>query len=155
MIIMTKFEITRLKRKATPLTLIRCRAFQYHMMKKYLIVLISFFPILVNGQNRVTVKVGDEYAYESIYVALNGGCSLGCALGWDITTSSTLSSQGNNNYGAENLEDGKKETAWVEGKQGYGIGEKIEIKGVNMRVIGVFPELGTRFFQNLDEQCMV
>ncbi|MDP2631900.1 MAG: ABC transporter permease [Candidatus Uhrbacteria bacterium] len=35
------------------------------------------------------------------------------------------------------------------------IGERIKIKSTSLRVIGVFPEQGTRFFQNLDTQIAV
>ncbi len=35
------------------------------------------------------------------------------------------------------------------------IGEKIRIGKVNMRIMGIFPEQGTRFFQNLDSQIIV
>ena len=42
-----------------------------------------------------------------------------------ITASSSLQSQGKYSYGAENLHDFDHETAWVEGKEGYGIGEYI------------------------------
>lgn len=35
------------------------------------------------------------------------------------------------------------------------IGERIKIKNITFRVIGVFPERGSQFFQNLDSQVMV
>lgn len=35
------------------------------------------------------------------------------------------------------------------------VGEKVKIGKVNMRVVGVFPEQGTRFFQNLDGQIII
>jgi hypothetical protein len=41
--------------------------------------------------------------------------------------SSTLSSQGNNSYDKSNLGDRDARTAWVEGADGYGIGEYIEM----------------------------
>lgn len=57
------------------------------------------------------------------------GCSWYC--GGDvqeITASSTLSSQGTVNYVPKNLHDFNLNTAWVEGKDDYGIGEYIEYK---------------------------
>lgn len=44
------------------------------------------------------------------------------------TASSTLCPQEKNNYGVKNLTDSKQTTAWVEGKEDYGIGEFIEFK---------------------------
>ena len=41
--------------------------------------------------------------------------------------SSTLINQGNNNYGSSNLYDWDPQTAWVEGKSDYGIGEFFEV----------------------------
>ncbi|MFA6522459.1 MAG: ABC transporter permease [Patescibacteria group bacterium] len=35
------------------------------------------------------------------------------------------------------------------------IGQTVKLKKVSLKVIGVFPELGTRFFQNQDEQIVV
>jgi hypothetical protein len=72
-------------------------------------------------------KAGSEMDYESLMVALNGGCNLGCAIGWTLTTTSTLNPQGTNSYEAKNMDDGNKNTAWIEGNAGYGIGEKIII----------------------------
>lgn len=73
----------------------------------------------------IKAKAGTEADYEELNIALNGGCSLGCAIDWTISTSSTLSPQGSINYNANNMNDGEKETAWVEGAAGYGVGEKI------------------------------
>lgn len=43
-----------------------------------------------------------------------------------INSSSNLKQQGNNSYGVENLADDYFSTAWVEGVDGNGIGERIE-----------------------------
>lgn len=50
-------------------------------------------------------------------------CSLGCAMGWHETASSYLAPQGGNYYDAARFDDGVPSTAWVEGVDGYGIGE--------------------------------
>lgn len=53
-----------------------------------------------------------------------GECSLGCAIGWDLTASSHLPDQGKVSYRVENLQgDGKQ--AWVVGGENYGIGESV------------------------------
>ena len=56
---------------------------------------------------------------------IGASCSLGCALGWEIESSSHQKQQDANVYGAGNLEDGIDKTAWVEGVTGQGIGETI------------------------------
>jgi len=72
-------------------------------------------------------QTGDIDSYEEIFIALNGGCSLGCGIGWDLEATSSLEPSGDNSYYPENMEDGKKETAWVEGMDDYGIGVRIVI----------------------------
>ncbi len=49
--------------------------------------------------------------------------------------SSTLASQGKNNYDLKNLSDYNPMTAWVEGKSDYGIGEYFEVTGMNVNTI--------------------
>ena len=58
---------------------------------------------------------------------IGGGCSWYCGGGpEEVSASSTLPSQGANNYKASNAHDLSYETAWVEGVKGYGIGEYLE-----------------------------
>lgn len=52
-----------------------------------------------------------------------------------INASSTLASQGKNNYRIKNIYDNDPMTAWVEGKSDYGIGEYFEIKAAGINVI--------------------
>ncbi len=55
---------------------------------------------------------------------LGGGCSWYCAGGpKKVTASSYLKSQGKNNYLPKNAHDLNYKNAWVEGVDGYGIGE--------------------------------
>src|SRR5689334_11638913 len=54
-----------------------------------------------------------------------GGCSLACGLAWDVTASSSHEGEGLNKYAVSNLEDFDIDTAWIEGKPDYGIGELI------------------------------
>jgi len=51
------------------------------------------------------------------------GCSLGCAVGWDMKASSTRDPQGKVKYGIENIDDGKLKTTWI--PTGNGIGESV------------------------------
>ncbi|WMX16980.1 NADase-type glycan-binding domain-containing protein [Aureispira sp. CCB-E] len=59
-----------------------------------------------------------------------------CAQGvTPIHASSTLKGQGSKNYNIGNLSDDNPMTAWVEGVQGYGIGESFEVKAITVNVI--------------------
>lgn len=57
---------------------------------------------------------------------VGGGCSWYCGEHVDtVISSSALANQGSFSYGVENIFDLSYKTAWVEGVEGYGIGEKI------------------------------
>lgn len=56
---------------------------------------------------------------------MSGMCSLGCAVGWNVTASSHLPAAGKNRYEVGMLDDGLPATAWVEGNEGSGAGERI------------------------------
>ena len=56
------------------------------------------------------------------------GCSLHCAVNWQMAASSQLAAQGANTYGAEKSADAKAGTAWVEGAKGAGVGEWLECR---------------------------
>lgn len=65
-----------------------------------------------------------DETYSSPYDAVGGGCSWYCGGGpYLITASSSLKSQGENHYEAKNAHDLNYKTAWIEGVEGYGIGE--------------------------------
>src|SRR4030042_4309347 len=70
--------------------------------------------------------------YEKFTQAGSGfdfGCSWYCGGEiQEIKASSTLSSQGSISYNAKNVHDFNIDTAWVEGKEDYGIGEYLEYK---------------------------
>ncbi len=58
---------------------------------------------------------------------LSEPCGFYCAGGPEpVKASSTLKSQGNSDYKLENIEDLDIRTAWIEGKDDYGIGESVE-----------------------------
>lgn len=59
-----------------------------------------------------------------------------CAQGVNpVHATSTLKGQGSKNYNIGNLSDNNPMTAWVEGVQGYGIGESFEVKAITVNVI--------------------
>ena len=93
-----------------------------------LLVIASTF-LSATGQELKTYegKEGSEDDFESIMIALNGGCSLGCAIGWSLEATSTLPDQGSNTYKPDNMDDDDRKTAWVEGQSDYGIGSRIII----------------------------
>ena len=68
-----------------------------------------------------------ERTQESIYDALGAECSFycGCNMG-EQKVSSTLKQQGKQDYKASNIHDLDFSTTWVEGAEGYGIGEWVE-----------------------------
>lgn len=76
------------------------------------------------------LKLFDKYDvefYQNIWDVGGIGCSFYCGAGaYVVRTSSFLSSQGKNAYSDKNLKDFNYKTAWVEGVEGYGIGEVIE-----------------------------
>lgn len=57
-------------------------------------------------------------------------CSVYCVIEneFSLSSSSALGSQGQNTYTAKNIEDYNLKTAWIEGKEGLGIGEWVEYK---------------------------
>jgi hypothetical protein len=71
------------------------------------------------------VWAADELAEPMLEGEVFAGCSLGCALGWTTTVSSFLPRQGSNSYDVVRIEDGRAGTAWVEGVEGDGAGERV------------------------------
>ena len=49
-------------------------------------------------------QTGDIDSYEEIFIALNGGCSLGCAIAWDLEATSSLEPSGDNSYYPDNMD---------------------------------------------------
>lgn len=88
---------------------------------------------LSEEEKTILQKYGE--VYESMWDVL-GGCSWYCGAGVSkITASSFLSAQGKNNYEPSNAHDFSYKTAWIEGADGYGIGEYLEYE---------FPPTGPR-----------
>lgn len=100
-------------------------------MKYSLVVIFVLSLLQVNAQQADIPAFSPVEAgiplFEDQQMMADGGCSLACAIGWELSASSTLNAQGSNTYDVSKLEDGKRETAWVEGVKGYGIGQRITI----------------------------
>ncbi len=118
---------------------------------KTLVILCSFLIIKfgIFGQTTPTLKTikakggeGQNVNWQKIKIEeerepdgpgfFYNGCSEGIT---PVKASSTLLSQGANNYKISNLNDQNPMTAWVEGKEDYGIGEYIEVKSVDVNKI--------------------
>lgn len=79
---------------------------------------------LTKEENELLEKYPETYS--SMWDVEGGGCSWYCGAGeYTVTTSSALSSNGKIDYDTKNLTDFNYQTAWVEGKKGYGIAEYI------------------------------
>ena len=59
-----------------------------------------------------------------------GDCSIYCSLDdhFTLESSGSLPKNGNFSYSVENIHDYNLKTAWIEGQEGYGIGEWIEFQ---------------------------
>ena len=83
-------------------------------------------------------KLGYDEMQDGYFGLGTEGCSWYCGDGGPIkiTASSRLANQGANNYNEKNLHDFHANTPWVEGVQGYGIGEWVEytFKAQNPRI---------------------
>ena len=112
-----------------------------------LLIVQNFIPIAANGEMQIARKVGesdrktpltknDSSKLPQVEASIDEksgidafkGCSLACAVNWDVKCSSHLPSSGGNTYTVEMLDDGNFNTAWVEGAKGDGIGEWVEFK---------------------------
>ncbi len=74
----------------------------------------------------VTDEGWNEEGYENYYDVLTIGCSFYCCIHrWQVSASSALKPQHDLTYRAENAGDLTYKTAWIEGVEGYGVGESI------------------------------
>jgi hypothetical protein len=94
-----------------------------------LVLLLLALPLAARAQVPSVEAVVDEQFGEATLREDEGslfqGCSLGCAYGWTTAASSHLAPQGGNTYDVAMLEDGSARTAWVEGAEGDGGGERL------------------------------
>lgn len=97
---------------------------------------------LTKEENELLEKYPETYF--SMWDVEGGGCSWYCGAGeYTVKTSSQLSSNGKIDYDTKNLTDFSYQTAWVEGKKGYGIGEFI-----NFSFAPTHPRVTTIIFAN-------
>lgn len=100
----------------------------------------EFFLPDANEQGQAVHRPnGTHYGYTDDYW---GGCSHWCSVTSferSVETSSTLPPQGAYSYEADHLIDGLRKTAWVEGVDGYGIGESITIRQKGVISDGEYP----------------
>jgi len=68
----------------------------------------------------------------------------------ELNASSELAPSGNNKYTVDNLTDDNPQTAWVEGVEGDGIGEYIEISGINaeLRIYNGYQKSKAAYYNN-------
>ncbi|HIC32562.1 MAG TPA: hypothetical protein EYO76_11655 [Flavobacteriaceae bacterium] len=84
---------------------------------------------LTDQENKELEKLHEEYdeTTESVWDIIDSGCSWYCGGGnYKIIASSELKSMKTFSYDAKKANDLSYETAWVEGKDGSGIGEYLE-----------------------------
>ena len=87
----------------------------------------DFFDVVNDEPYFVYRSTGKHYGYEDDYWE---GCSVWCAVqDYSVSTeaSSTLAPQGKFSYYAKNITNGDRNNAWIEGADGYGIYEYIDI----------------------------
>jgi hypothetical protein len=96
----------------------------------YKFILVGLFLILsasntLAGNKTVPLIKAEVLEPISPKEDISQSCSLGCALGWKVSASSTLKSQRGSHYGVKYIDDGLIRTAWVEGAKDYGVCEYI------------------------------
>ncbi len=115
------------------------------MGEKVIVALLCSAALLITDCVRLTPKIGEFYSstYNDVLPDkdpngelygfeddLTEGCSVWCAI-MDYQTAaestSHLTPQGEFTYEAENILTGNRMSAWVEGVEGYGIGESVSI----------------------------
>ena len=93
-----------------------------------MLILIFLFMVSTQpaeGEIPISVAEPDVNIMEEDLEYIGNICSLACATWWSVEASSELTPQSGNSYEAEMLNDGDIYTAWIEGIDGTGEGEKI------------------------------
>jgi hypothetical protein len=96
-------------------------------MASVLLALLMMQATAGGEVERIEAEVQPAWPPDSDEFALlfGAGCSLGCAIDWVFTATSTLSPIGDIDYDPENVDDIDPATAWVEGVDGPGTGERL------------------------------
>jgi len=109
-----------------------------------ILVLLSI-PMVFYSQNLKTIYTEEAYRQHPMG-EYDGICTMNSEY---YSASSFLKSQGSNNYAPSNLFDYDTSTAWVEGKSGYGIGEKIIIEDfVPNSIVNGYTKSSKSFYDN-------
>lgn len=105
------------------------------------------------GLNVIMTPEGELYGF---YDDMTQGCSVWCAVNdykVEAKASSTLPAQGKQSYDVANILSGNRNDGWVEGVEGDGVGEQIEIKKTYEVALGEeYDEEESIFFYEL---CIV
>ena len=96
-------------------------------MKTAAILLLSLLILTVNPPARAGLPTFNAYAVEEEEEYFPGECSFYCAnFTHTVNSSSNLPRHDQLRYDAERAHDSDLNTAWVEGKEGDGVGEYLE-----------------------------
>lgn len=113
----------------------------------------EFLKMDEDGMEAISDSEGELYGFEA---DLTSGCSVWCAVRnykAEANATSQLAPQGKQTYYASNILDHNRNTAWVEGATGDGIGERISIvKSYDVDAGGVVTDDDVVFFYEL---CIV
>lgn len=95
---------------------------------KYIFMLLLFATTFLCGQERISsVCDSEEFDNEMYKNERSGDSWYDAGQKFTYNATSTLKAQGQNSYSANNIDDSNLNTAWVEGKPDYGIGEKVKV----------------------------
>lgn len=103
----------------------------------------EFFSEDPNADDAFMYKLDPNGSVFGFECDLTDGCSVWCSVGdykSSVTATSSLAPIGNNTYNPDNAADKCRNTAWVEGVSGDGIGEKITYRRTYSRGGDVSPD---------------
>ena len=128
-------------------------------MRKIIIVLILICPFTIMAQK---VVKAEQYVFDLPTINDKSTdendpefgmwlrCMM-CDMYQNVKTSSTLKASGSSSYAADNLSDDNPQTAWVEGKADYGIGEFVtfNVEGTDqMHIYNGYQKSKASFYNN-------
>ena len=90
----------------------------------------DFMAEVIDDKEGLHFEYGPNEGLYGFEEDIHGGCSEWCSVGnwkYKATATSTLKSQSGISYDASNILNYERKNTWVEGVNGYGIGETIEI----------------------------
>jgi hypothetical protein len=98
-------------------------------MLSHILAAVLVLQPLPDAPDTLHAFIEGDYPPDSdeFMLLFGAGCSLRCAVDWVVTASSELPPQDGNTYLASNVDDIDPATAWVEGVEGWGIGESLTV----------------------------